>query len=61
MDEFLTVDEVAKILRLAPYTIREYAKAGLLPAYKTRRQWRFKKTEIEEWLNSQRKEMDGDG
>lgn len=42
----LTVDEVAKFLRLKPETIRSMARRGDLPAIKLGRVWRFKKSSI---------------
>ena len=42
----LTVDEVAKFLRLKPETIRSMARRGELPAIKLGRVWRFKRSSI---------------
>lgn len=53
MDELLTVEEVAKMLKMSSFTIREYARRGKLPALKFGQQWRFKKSEVMNWLDSQ--------
>ena len=46
----LTVDEVAKILRLQPETIRSMARRGDLPAIKLGRVWRFRRSSITQML-----------
>ena len=46
----LTVDEVAKILRLQPETIRSMARRGDLPAIKLGRVWRFRSSSITQML-----------
>ena len=46
----LTVDEVAKILRLKPETIRSMARRGDLPAIKLGRVWRFRRSSITQLL-----------
>ena len=37
----ITVDEAAEALRLAPFTIRKYARTNRIPAVKIGRDWRF--------------------
>lgn len=49
----MTVDEVAKYLRMHEMTIYRMATEGRLPAYKVGNRWRFKKERIDEWLLSQ--------
>lgn len=46
----LTVDEVAKYLRLKPETIRSMARRGDLPAIKLGRVWRFRSSSISQIL-----------
>lgn len=41
----ITVDQLATELRLAPFTIRKYARQNLIPAIKVGRDWRFKSLE----------------
>ncbi|MFH0739415.1 MAG: helix-turn-helix domain-containing protein [Candidatus Omnitrophota bacterium] len=48
--EFYTVDEVAKALKLHPYTIRRLSREGKIPAFKFGGQWRFNKIDIEMWM-----------
>jgi len=47
--EFYTVDEVAKVLRLHPYTIRRLCREKRVPAFKFGGQWRFRRDEIDAW------------
>jgi excisionase family DNA binding protein len=48
--EILTTDEAAEFLSLTPYTIREYAKKGIIPARKVGKSWRFIKADLLAWL-----------
>lgn len=54
MNQLLTPDEVSKILNCRPATIYAWAKTGRLPAYKLGGLLRFDLKEIEEWIESQR-------
>jgi len=51
----MTLEEVARFLRLNKSTIYRMAREGTLPAWKLGNVWRFKKEAIEDWIvNSQR-------
>jgi len=47
----LTIEEVAKYLRVSERTVYDWAQKGEIPAGKIGTVWRFKKTEIEKWVN----------
>ena len=47
----MTVDEVAKYLRMNRITIYRLAQQGKIPAVKVGRHWRFRSDLIEEWLH----------
>lgn len=47
-EDVLTVADVAPLLDLKPYTVKEYARRGILPGRKLGRTWRFLRTELEE-------------
>lgn len=51
--DLLTVEEVAELLRLTPYTIRRLLNEGKLPGRKVGggRQWRIDKGELAHYLN----------
>ncbi len=40
--------DVAALLDLKPYTVKEYARRGILPGRKLGRTWRFLRPELEE-------------
>ncbi len=50
-DEILTIEEVAKYLRVSDRTVYEWAQKGEIPAGKIGTVWRFKKDEIEKWVD----------
>jgi excisionase family DNA binding protein len=55
MDEtFLTTEEVLEYLHVNLRTVYRLIKAGKIPAVRVGRQWRFRKRDIDSWLDSQR-------
>ena len=46
----MTVEQVARCLRLHEMTIRQLARDGEIPAFKLGRQWRFKRELLERWI-----------
>jgi len=52
-NKFLTVDEVAKYLRLNKLKVYRLAQNGDIPAYKFGREWRFKIERLEQWIEEQ--------
>lgn len=46
----MTLEEVAKYLRVHKSTVYRMAREGTIPATKVANQWRFKKGRIDEWL-----------
>jgi len=50
-DDILTLEEVAKYLRISERTVYDCAQKGEIPAGKIRTSWRFKKSEIDKWVN----------
>lgn len=53
--ELMTIVEIADYLRVKKRTVYEWLKKGKIPAIKTVGQWRFKKTQIDHWLENQQK------
>lgn len=51
--ELMTIEEVARYLRVKKRTIYAWLKGGKIPAIKTVGQWRFKKEKIDAWLEGQ--------
>jgi len=50
-DSILTIEEVARYLRVSERTVYDWAQKGDIPCGKIGTVWRFKKTEIENWVN----------
>ena len=50
-EDILTIEEVAKYLRVSERTVYDWAQRGDIPSGKIGTVWRFKKTEIEKWVN----------
>ena len=50
-DDILTIEEVAKYLRVSDRTVYDWAQKGEIPAVKIGTVWRFKKSEVENWVN----------
>ena len=53
-ETFLTTDEVLEYLQVNLRTVYRLIKAGKLPAVRVGRQWRFRKGDLDAWLESQR-------
>ena len=53
-ESFLTTEEVLEYLQVNLRTVYRLIKAGKIPAVRVGRQWRFRKSDIDMWLDSQR-------
>jgi len=51
---FLTTEEVLEYLQVNLRTVYRLIKAGRIPAVRVGRQWRFRKRDIDAWLETQR-------
>jgi excisionase family DNA binding protein len=52
-DVFLTTEEVLEYLQVNLRTVYRLIKAGRIPAVRVGRQWRFRKADIDLWLQGQ--------
>ena len=52
MNEIMTLEEVAKYLRVSERTVYDWAQKGDIPGGKLGTAWRFKRVDIEQWVNS---------
>ena len=50
MDKWLTLEQIAEYLQMSESSIYKMAQGDKIPAYKVGRQWRFKKEEIDKWV-----------
>ncbi|MCG7932143.1 MAG: helix-turn-helix domain-containing protein [Candidatus Thiodiazotropha lotti] len=53
-DEILTLKEVAAYLKLAEKTAYRLAAEGKLPGFKVGGSWRFKKEDVENWIEQRK-------
>jgi excisionase family DNA binding protein len=53
-EHFLTTEEVLDYLQVNLRTVYRLIKAGKIPAVRVGRQWRFRKRDIDNWLNTSR-------
>jgi excisionase family DNA binding protein len=53
-DEILTLPEVAQLLKVAEKTVYTMAQKGVLPAFKVGGQWRFKRDDLDAWIERQK-------
>jgi len=51
--ETLTPSEVAKILKLHPFTVTRLAREGKIPAFKVGGVWRMERSKFERWIAKQ--------
>ena len=49
--DIMTLEQVAKYMRLKPQTIYKWAQEGKIPAAKIGKEWRFRKSIIDEWID----------
>ncbi len=52
LGEFMTVEDVAEMLRINKSTVYRMAKAGRIPATRVGRQWRFRLSALEDFLDA---------
>ena len=52
--ELMSLQEVASYLGMAERTIYMWAQNGKVPAFKLGAAWRFRKSDIDAWLETQR-------
>jgi excisionase family DNA binding protein len=52
-DTFLTTEEVLDYLQVNLRTVYRLIKAGRIPAIRVGRQWRFRRADLDAWLESQ--------
>ena len=60
-DTFLTTERVLEYLQVNLRTVYRLIKAGKIPAVRVGRQWRFRKRDIDAWLDNQRSRAAGRG
>lgn len=56
LTELLTTEEVQQMLQINQRTLYRLAKNGAIPALRVGRQWRFRQRDIEEWVESRKRQ-----
>lgn len=52
-DNYISLEDAAKYLNIKPVTLRKWIKQREdLPAHQIGRLWKFKRSELDEWVNS---------
>ena len=54
-EQILTLQELSAHLKIAPKTLYGYAQRGTIPGIKIGSAWRFRKADIDAWLEERRK------
>lgn len=49
-DELLTAAETCRYLKITPRTLYRYIHARRIPAFKLGKEWRFVRSELEQWI-----------
>ena len=51
-DNYISIDEAAEYLGIKTVTIRNWIKKEMVPAHKVGKLWKFKRSELDEWVKS---------
>lgn len=51
MEELLTVEELAEILKIKPEIVRRKVRSGHIKAYKIGKSWRFSREAVKNFLD----------
>jgi len=57
-ETIMTIEEVAKYIKVSERTVLDWAQKGDIPAGKLGNVWRFKKSEIDHWINHKLEKKD---
>jgi excisionase family DNA binding protein len=60
-DQLMDIKEVANYLRVKESTVYTWTQAGKLPAFRLGRLWRFRRNDLDAWLENMRlRHVDGE-
>jgi len=54
-DDILTLQDLSAYLKIAEKTLYGYAQKGKIPGIKIGSAWRFRRSDIDQWLEEQRR------
>ncbi|OGT38288.1 MAG: excisionase [Gammaproteobacteria bacterium RIFCSPHIGHO2_12_FULL_38_14] len=52
VEPWLSVEEIADHLKISKETVYRWLEKGKIPAHRVGKQWRFKPSEVDEWVRS---------
>ncbi len=55
----MTIEELAKYLRLHRSTVYRLAREGIIPGFKVGSQWRFSRDSVDQWMAGQEAAIGG--
>lgn len=53
-ENYISIEEAAFFLDIKPVTLRKWIKEKDIPSHKIGKQWKFKRSELDEWVKSGR-------
>lgn len=53
-ENYISIEDAALFLNIKPVTLRKWIKDKNVPAHKIGKQWKFKHSELEEWVKAER-------
>jgi excisionase family DNA binding protein len=53
--ELMTLAETCQYLKITPRTLYRYLQTRRLPAFKLGKEWRFVRSDLEQWIRDQTK------
>lgn len=57
-ENYISIEEAAFFLDIKPVTLRKWIKEKDIPSHKIGKQWKFKRSELEEWVASGKSAME---
>lgn len=60
-DEILTLPELAQLLKVAEKTVYTMAQKREVPAFKVGGQWRFRRTDVNAWIDAKTRRAGEEG
>jgi excisionase family DNA binding protein len=52
IEPWLSVEEVSEHLKISKESVYRWLEKGKIPAHRLGKQWRFKASEVDEWVKS---------
>ena len=51
-ENYISIEDAALFLNIKPVTLRKWIKDKNVPAHKIGKHWKFRRSELEEWVKS---------